>query len=842
MLRTKHTNNPTSIRVSWQWLAILIAIAIQLSILTSAHPFIKSTTSTPPQQQQQSQILSPRNPPRSIELRSNGVLIDGKYTILRGGSFQWFRFPPEEWEDRLLKFKAIGFNFLDLYVAWRNHEPEPGVFDWTTHDIVKFLELAKKHGFYAYLRPGPYITNEMDGGGYPYWVRSLSDKRKYDPLTPDGTMNLRTNDKDFMDAVERYFSALNKKILPYLYTNGGPIILYAVENEFDWGVRSFDLDKLSDMADGKPERPMEQNPDHAAYLAGLRDIVLKTGVDIPIAICPGDGLLGGTYEVPGVYPLPNIYGALNTVEYAVSQLRSLLRERPHYASTPIGITETHRHNWVLKRLLLSGADIITQFNIFAYHQEGRQNGMALDFPTFNNTLYLDDFSFSNPQAIVKVPMGLFPGAIDNDAAVTPSGALRDKFYAIRKTNLFIDAFETLLATADSPRRTATTILPVSGADHRVWVKNRAVGVNDPDAKTGKVNYWLPLGGEDNTDGSKGVILGLLNYDGTDDIVLKERDVEAFGAKFPVYSKLTVPTEYSESITKGPAPERRYTMFIPINVPIGDSGFKVDYATSEILTFRTWGKKTVLVLFNKAGTQGEIKLSSAAPGYTIKDKTVRGMHARVIPGRTTPGSASATATTPPTQTTTATASESDTEETAPAAEATATGIPLDSIDEWEDDERTDGHGSSRNSRSDRNGRQAESKDNSFTFTYTHSKNEIRTVTLTNGVDEFQIIVIDSQAAGRTWIMPLPPTPFTRSQPSEAILINVDYLQPSTGTPLIQQLPNHNEIITISPQPIVFSRSVTSLKKPWSTHTGVSRFTLTNRAEEPVFEIRLDDREE
>ncbi|KAJ3080157.1 hypothetical protein HK102_003251, partial [Quaeritorhiza haematococci] len=795
----------------------LASFALQLTLLSIAHPLPSGsadTHTTPGPHQtffngshrlltrtrrsiEATDAVDAADPGRSIELRANGVLINGKYTILRGGSLQWFRIPPEEWEDRLLKFKAMGYNFVDMYVAWRNHEVEPGRFDWKTYDIERFLELTKKYGLYVYLRPGPYITNEMDGGGYPYWVRALADKRKYDPLTPDGTMNLRTNDKDFMDAVDRYFSALNKKILPYLYTKGGPIILYAVENEFDWGVASFDSDKWADLADGKPERPVEQKLDHFAYVGGLRDIVRKTGVDIPITVCPGDGKLGGTFEVPSLHPFPNIYYSLHTAEYAVRELRSLLRARPHYASTPIGVTETNRDNWVLKRLLLGGADVITQFNIFAYHQEGRQNGMALNVPSFygfsqlelflkglDNTLHFDDFSFQNPQGAIRIPMGMFPGAIDKNAAVTASGLLRDKFFALRRTNMFIEAFEDLIAPADAPKRTSTTVLPVEDSDQRVRVKNRDVGSSDPDALTGKVNYWLPLG-ENNNDGSKGVILGLLNFEGTQDIVLNEQDVEAFGTSFPVYSKLTVPFEYAEAITEGPALERRYTMFVPINIPIGGSGFRVDYATSEILTFRKWGKKTVLVLYNKDGTQGEIKVSGPA-GYTVKAPSVKGMTERPVvvgKGATTTASTTATAT-----------AGAGAERTKESGDASA-----------------------------------------FIFTYTHVENDIQTVTLSNGDQEFQIVILDSQAAGRTWIL-THKTGFFRIESSEVLLINIDYLQPDTS--IIQQLPSNNDFLTISPHEIQLSSSVTAVKEQFDSNTGITRFTLARRADPPTISIPLD----
>jgi beta-galactosidase len=85
------------------------------------------------------------------------------------------------------------------------------------------------------LRIGPYITNEQDGGGIPQWVFPKTTKRARNPDVNDGKLNLRTNDKDYIDAVDRYFTALLKQVQSFLHTrNGGPIILVAVENEYTW--------------------------------------------------------------------------------------------------------------------------------------------------------------------------------------------------------------------------------------------------------------------------------------------------------------------------------------------------------------------------------------------------------------------------------------------------------------------------------------------------------------------------------------------------------------------------------------------------------------------------------
>ena len=143
---------------------------------------------------------------RRVEIDRNGFKIGDEYKYLRGGTLQFFKIPESEWSDRIASFKAAGFNTIDLYIAWNLHEPTPGEFDFDTVDLAKFLQMAHDAGLYIYLRPGPYFTNEWDGGGLPAWLFEISTK---DSIEEDGRPNLRTADPDFLYYVERYFNQLN---------------------------------------------------------------------------------------------------------------------------------------------------------------------------------------------------------------------------------------------------------------------------------------------------------------------------------------------------------------------------------------------------------------------------------------------------------------------------------------------------------------------------------------------------------------------------------------------------------------------------------------------------------
>ena len=92
-------------------------------------------------------------------------------------------------------------------------------------------------------------------------------------------------------------------VRPYLVTNGGPIVLYAVENEYNWFEQFFALDKLF-WFDGGPERGVTQSTDTAGYFTALRDMVRADGIDVPITTCPGDGTVSARATSRASCPCP----------------------------------------------------------------------------------------------------------------------------------------------------------------------------------------------------------------------------------------------------------------------------------------------------------------------------------------------------------------------------------------------------------------------------------------------------------------------------------------------------------------------------------------------------------
>lgn len=148
-------------------------------------------------------------------------LLDGKPIKLISGAIHYFRMTPAQWEDSLYNLKALGANTVETYIPWNIHEPLEGQFDFEGNkNIDKFVKLAQNLGLMVILRPSVYICAEWEFGGLPSWI--LKEKG----------IRLRSTDPRFMQKVRNYFSILIPKLTPLQLTEGGPVIMMQIENEY----------------------------------------------------------------------------------------------------------------------------------------------------------------------------------------------------------------------------------------------------------------------------------------------------------------------------------------------------------------------------------------------------------------------------------------------------------------------------------------------------------------------------------------------------------------------------------------------------------------------------------
>ncbi|HBG26530.1 MAG: hypothetical protein A2Y10_01035 [Planctomycetes bacterium GWF2_41_51] len=190
---------------------------------------------------------------KAISFDHDCFIINGKDVVLYSGSMHYFRCAPELWKDRLFKMKAAGLNAVTCYFPWNYHERVKGNVDFS--ELENFLDLCKELDLYVISRWGPFICGEWDNGGYPEW------------LLTEGIENssLRTNEKNYVELVKRWYGDIAKVIRPRLITNGGNVVLAQVENEYGGG------------ADYK-----------RGVLKTCYQMVRELGIDVPIITCDTD--------------------------------------------------------------------------------------------------------------------------------------------------------------------------------------------------------------------------------------------------------------------------------------------------------------------------------------------------------------------------------------------------------------------------------------------------------------------------------------------------------------------------------------------------------------------------
>jgi len=158
----------------------------------------------------------------TFALGTEEFLLDGKPIQIISGEIHPGRVPEEYWRHRIRMAKAMGCNTISAYLFWNHHEREEGIYDFRTgnRDISRFIVTAAEEGMWVIIRPGPYVCAEWEFGGLPpYLLRNQGIK-------------VRCMDPVYMKAVERYISRLSDILRPYLVTNGGPVLMIQVENEY----------------------------------------------------------------------------------------------------------------------------------------------------------------------------------------------------------------------------------------------------------------------------------------------------------------------------------------------------------------------------------------------------------------------------------------------------------------------------------------------------------------------------------------------------------------------------------------------------------------------------------
>ncbi|KAH6653967.1 family 35 glycosyl hydrolase [Truncatella angustata] len=155
--------------------------------------------------------------------------INGERTYIYSAEFHYQRMPvPELWPDILQKFKANGFNAISVYFFWSYHSPNPDTYDFKTagKDVQRLFDYAKEAGLWVIARAGPYCNAETSGGGLALWGS-------------DGSIGkIRTADETYHQAWLPWITQIGQIIAANQITEGGPVILNQIENEYSESTHS----------------------------------------------------------------------------------------------------------------------------------------------------------------------------------------------------------------------------------------------------------------------------------------------------------------------------------------------------------------------------------------------------------------------------------------------------------------------------------------------------------------------------------------------------------------------------------------------------------------------------
>ncbi|KAI0469729.1 putative beta-calactosidase [Xylariaceae sp. FL0804] len=147
--------------------------------------------------------------------------LNGQQYQIIGGQMDPQRVPRPYWGDRLAKARAMGLNTVFSYIFWNDLETQPGVWDFEgQNNIAEWFRLAQEANLTAVLRPGPYVCGEHEWGGLPAWLMQVPD------------MEIRVHNGSFLDKSDAYFDRLGQELRPLQVTQGGPILMAQVENEY----------------------------------------------------------------------------------------------------------------------------------------------------------------------------------------------------------------------------------------------------------------------------------------------------------------------------------------------------------------------------------------------------------------------------------------------------------------------------------------------------------------------------------------------------------------------------------------------------------------------------------
>lgn len=503
-----------------------------------------------------------------IDYDKNGFIIHGKREFLIGGEFHYFRVPAELWEDRLRKMKATGANLISVYIAWNMHEPKEGKQRWDgDYDLDRFLTLCEKYGFYVLIKPGPYICAELDFGGHPDWLIKKVAK---------GEFRIRMLDEKYLELCKYWYKSCAEQINSHLITNGGTIIAAQVENEYD---------HLMEYG----EEPISVE-DAVRYFMFLKDTMEEYGINIPKFANEAEFLRGkGIIDTRTYYP--NIPG-LWMSEYERFE-EKLLSSKETQGDAPVMILELQA-GWfsqIGEPTYVPGADVV----------EGVSKSVFITGASIVNYYMMvggTTFPFIGGRG--DVALGGYGNITSYDFGGAPVGETgelnKEKYYWIKGFIRFAKEFNHMIAESDGKK-----FMKIIGGGENVAVLNNDRAFLDVSIDQAYENFTTYQ--EGNEDGR---FFFVRNVEEEDKSITVQIPEEVNGREY-IFSTIV---------------KANQTRMFPVTFKIPDTDVKLNYAVSEIWMTQKYEKKTAVVMYGTAGTNGELCLNVSADHIVVKEGNIK----------------------------------------------------------------------------------------------------------------------------------------------------------------------------------------------------------------------------
>ncbi len=328
----------------------------------------------------------------NFEIKEGHFLLNGKPFTIYSGEMHYPRVPSEYWKHRLQMMKAMGLNTVTTYVFWNYHEEAPGKWNFSREkDLRRFIKTAQEVGLYVIIRPGPYVCAEWEFGGYPWWLQKNKN------------LEIRRDNKAFLEEGEKYISQLSKQIVPLQITNGGPIIMVQAENEFGSYVAQ------------RKDIPLEE---HRKYSHKIKDMLLKGGISVPLFTSDGSSLFKGGY-IEGALPTANGESDIDVLRKSINEYNG--------GKGPYMVAEYYPgwlDHWAEPFVKVSTEEVVKQTDLYI------KNGISFNYYMIHGGT---NFGFTNGANYNK-EFDIQPDltSYDYDAPISESGWATPKYHALRK--------------------------------------------------------------------------------------------------------------------------------------------------------------------------------------------------------------------------------------------------------------------------------------------------------------------------------------------------------------------------------------------------------------------------